>query len=123
MYCILPHAEPYREDDGRYVRTRFSCAGFVLEAYKLARIALLEPDGLPMVGMDVLRLAYPIQMRLLGSGRINADSLGLTGDGPWPVLLCGYLFHSLNRSANEIREQPYAPAAGDWLFTREGEES
>src|SRR5687767_736134 len=32
LYCIVPHATPFYEEDGRYVRMRFSCAGFVYEA-------------------------------------------------------------------------------------------
>lgn len=120
MYCIFPHAEECREDDGRYARTRFSCAGFALEAYKSAGIMLLYADALPAVSMDVLRSAYPEHIRRLESGRIAPDSLGLTGAGPWPVLLCGYLFHSLARSAGEIREQPYSPTIEDRFFTHEG---
>lgn len=118
MYCIYPHAVPHCEVDGRYVRTRFSCAGFVLEAYEFARITLLESDELPMVGRDVLKAGYPVQMQLLASGRLSAESLGLTGAGPWRVLLCGYLFNSLARSADEIREQPYLPMIEDRFFTR-----
>lgn len=123
MYCIFPHAEERCEDDGRYARTRFSCAGFALEAYKSAGITLLYADALPAVGMDVLRRAYPEHIRRLESGKIAPDSLGLTGTGPWPVLLCGYLFHSLARTADEIREQPYLPTVEDRFFTRDNEES
>lgn len=47
MYCIHPHVSPLHEDDGRYARTRFSCAGFVFEAYKKARIRLLDAIALP----------------------------------------------------------------------------
>jgi hypothetical protein len=116
MYCIRPHASPLYEDDGRYARTRFSCAGFVLEAYNKARIRLLDVNALPMVEMGVLALAYP-QTRLIGSGRISADALGLGGSGPWPVLLCGYLFHALKRDVDVIRHQPYAPSTADRYFT------
>ena len=108
MYCVHPHVSPLYEDDGRYARTRFSCAGFVLEAYNKARIKLLDLNGIPMVDMAVIALAYP-QTRLIESGRISADALGLEGDGPWPVLLCGYLFHALNRDPDAIRQSPYTP--------------
>ncbi len=122
MYCICPHAEPFCEEDGRYVRMRFSCAGFALEAYRFARIRLLALDALPALDIDVLRTAYPAHVRLMEDGRISAASLGLSGSGPWPVLLCGYLFHSLNRTADTIRESPYAPMAGDQFFMRETED-
>jgi hypothetical protein len=37
------------------------------------------------------------------------ESFGLEGDGGWPVLLCGYLFHALDREADVIRREPYTP--------------
>lgn len=115
MYCVLPHTSPIHEDDGRYTRTRFSCVGFVLEAYKSARITLLNLDELPLIDMTVIAAAYP-PTRLIERGQISADDLGLAGDGPWPVLLCGFLFHSLNRDANVIRQEPYAPTISDRHF-------
>jgi len=116
MYCVLPHASPLYENDGRYARTRFSCAGFVLEAYKRARIKLLELNALPMVDMAIIAKAYPQQSRLIERGMITAEDLGLGGDGPWPVLLCGYLFRALNREADFIRQEAYAPNTMDRYF-------
>jgi len=117
MYCIYPHASRLCEADGRYVRTRFSCAGFVFEAYKKARIALLKLDSLPEVGEDVIRSAYGTAMSLMESRGISLAILGLDGDsGAWPVLLCGYLIHALDRDANVIREQPYTPDIADRYF-------
>ncbi len=69
MYCVHPHASPYYEDDGRYARMRFSCAGFVMEAYKKARIELLASDDLPKVDIEVITVAYPEQVQLMESGR------------------------------------------------------
>ena len=115
MYCVLPHASPLQENDGRYARTRFSCAGFVLEAYKRARIKLLDLNGVPTVDMAIIAAAYP-QIRFIESGRISAEALGLGGNGPWPVLLCGYLFHALNREADVIRQEAYTPDIMDRDF-------
>lgn len=115
MYCVHPHVSPLFEDDGRYVRMRFSCAGFVLEAYKRARIQLLDVDGLPMADMAIIAAAYP-QTQFIESGRISAEALGLGGDGPWPVLLCGYLFQALNRQADVIRRAIYKPDIMDRYF-------
>lgn len=115
MYCVVPHTSPLYEDNGRYARTRFSCAGFVLETYKSARVKLLNLDGLPLVDMGVVAAAYP-QTRLIERGIINAEGLGLGGDGPWRVLLCGYLFHSLNREADAIRDEAYTPSITDRHF-------
>jgi hypothetical protein len=115
MYCVLPHVSALYENDGRYARTRFSCAGFVLEAYKTARIKLLDLNGIPKVEMAVIAAAYP-QTRFIESGRISAEALGLGGDGPWPVLLCGYLFHALSREADAIRQEAYTPDIMDRYF-------
>ncbi len=115
MYCVLPHASPLYEDDGRYARTRFSCAGFVLEAYKRARIRLLDLNAIPVVDMAIIAAAYP-QARLIYRGLISSEDLGLGGDGPWPVLLCGYLFHALSREADVIRQEMYAPDIMDRYF-------
>ncbi|NOY43662.1 MAG: hypothetical protein GXP26_17735 [Planctomycetes bacterium] len=116
MYCVRPHASPLREADGRYARTRFSCAGFVFEAYKRARIELLDPNALPMVDMADIKLAYPDYERLMENERISSEDLGLDGSGPWPVLLCGYLFHALDRDAEAIRNHPYTPIAANRFF-------
>jgi len=112
MYCVLPHAVPLEEEDGRYVRTRFSCVGFVYEAYRTAGIELLNIDRVPPVEYEVLKRAYPvIEMKY-----INRADFGLEGDGPWPVLLCGYLFHSLKRDSAQIRAEAYSPRAEDRFF-------
>jgi hypothetical protein len=116
MYCVYPHAEPFYENDGRYSRMRFSCAGFVLEAYKKARINLLDPNSLPLVDIAVIRLGYPTQVRLMDNRTVSREDLGLAGDGPWPVLLCGYLFHALNRDGDAIRRDPYVPNIADRRF-------
>ena len=86
---LRPHAKPFYEEDGRYARMRFSCAGFVLEAYKKARIKLLDPNALPTVDIAVIRLCYPLQIRLMDNGRVSRDDLGLAGDGPWPCSFAG----------------------------------
>ncbi len=116
LYCVCPHAEPIYEDDGRYARMRFSCAGFVFEAYKKARIQLLDLNVLPMVGMAVIRHGYAREVRLMTDGFVSPEDLGLPGDGPWPVLLCGYLFHALNRDGDAIRRERYAPSIADRHF-------
>lgn len=117
MYCVHPHASPLVEDDGRYVRMRFSCAGFVFEAYKRARIKLIDSNSLPMVDFSIIRLAYPLLARLMEKGRVSAEALGIGGSGPWPIFLCGYLFHSLNRDSEVIRREPYSPRIEDRYFT------
>lgn len=118
IYCIIPHASPFREIDGRYTRTRFSCAGFVFEAYKKARITLIDVNNMPSVDMAVIASAYPLQVRLIESGRVSREALGLEGEGPWRVLLCGYLLHSLDRRAADVRQQAYSPVSMDRVFPK-----
>ena len=117
MYIVYPHMKPfYEKNDERYARMRFSCAGFVFEAYKKARIRLVDPEVLPPVEMDTVQSCYPDLVRLVESGRVSPEDLGLEGPGPWPVLLCGYLFHALNRDAAAVRSEPYAPSIEDRCF-------
>ncbi len=116
MYIVRPHAKPFDEEDGRYARMRFSCAGFVLEAYRKARIRFLDSKALPSVEMDDIRLCYPLEIRLMEDGKVTPEDLGLEGDGPWPVLLCGYLFHALNRDAGTVRSEQYVPTIADRHF-------
>lgn len=115
IYCILPHAKLHEEVDERYPRTRFSCAGFVFEAYRRARIILVDVTDLPPVDLQTIQNAYPDMASFLERAEVR-DSLGLVGDGPWQVLLCGYLFHALNRNHSTIRNTPYTPVVADRVF-------
>jgi hypothetical protein len=117
VYCILPHAAPYDEKDRRYARTRFSCAGLVVEAYKRAGINLVEENRLPLINLDQIKRAYPDCAGLLEI-TVFREAMGLTGTGPWPVLLCGYLINSLSRSKETIRNQVFVATAGDEYFPR-----
>lgn len=114
-YCVLPHATPLKEADGRYTRVCFSCAGFVFEAYKYAGIRLLDVNQLPAVDLAMIQQAYPAFAQLLNHQELRA-SLGLQGSGPWPVMLCGYLFHALNRTPQQIRQASYVAQSGDEAF-------
>lgn len=116
MYSILPHAAPLVDQRGRIVRMRYSCAGFVIEAYRFARIQVLDDSSLPLVDFATICAAYPKQCELFNRGMINAAALGLSGNGPWPVLMCGYLFHALNRDADSIRRHPYLVQPHDLHF-------
>ena len=115
VYCILPHAKPLEEEDGRYVRTRFSCSGLVFEAYKRARILLLDDTRLPCVDIQLIQDAYPDYSAFLDRDRFRT-SMGLTGTGPWPVLLCGYLLAALNRDGDAIRKSPHVAQSDDAIF-------
>ena len=37
------------------------------------------------------------------------DTLGLLGDGPWPVVMPGYIMNAFKRRADEIRSESFSP--------------
>lgn len=118
---IRPHAEG--PDGVLRTRWRFSCVGFVLEAYRQAGVILAETDEakLPPIGLATLKAAYPALAARLDDP-VERGRYGLDGDGPWPVLLVGHVFRALDRSAAEIRRAPFAPRPGDEYFpARAGE--
>ena len=115
-YCIVPHAKELREEDGRYIRMRFSCSGFVFEAYLWAGIHLFDETKLPESSESALRQVYAREFDAADRGFVNLGSLGLNGSGPWPVMLCGYILHSLNRDPDIIRSEKYEPSEQDATF-------
>lgn len=93
---------------------QYSCAGFVLYAHLRVDVSLLmiDKERLPEVSRETLEAAYPDDFR-------SPDLLsrfGLQGNGPWPVVLAGYVLHALDRSSDEIRAEPYVAQSGDELF-------
>lgn len=117
QYVVAPHVCDEKADDGTTKYRKFSCAGFVIEAYREAAIDLLttEANDLPSVDLDTLLRQYPDKERELRSDLVRRKA-GLEGDAPWPVVLCGYVLNSLARSEPEIRSGPYRPEAGDEFF-------
>ncbi len=126
QYVISPHADEIRREDHTVVCRRFSCAGFVIEAYREARIDMLETghDDLPLVSLDTLKTQYPVFARHLDHVRLR-EQIGIPGDGPSPVVLAGYVVNALDRPETVIRSTPYRAIAGDEFFAprRRGESS
>jgi len=94
---------------------RFSCAGFVLDAHRQVEINLLLVDeealqALPEVDEQMLVLAYP------DANRRRLHRLGVPGNGPWRIILAGYVFHALDRTSQQIRDRPYQAKPGDERF-------
>lgn len=114
QYVIHPatvgpcEGKPYR---------RFNCAGFVVEAYRAADIRLVA-DNLPAIPLAMLKKAYPEFAEALDRAGTRT-ALGIVGNGPWPILLAGYVANALNRSPIEIRNGPYRPVDGDERFPSE----
>lgn len=118
QYTVCPHVKPWVAKDGTPLWHRFSCAGLVIEAYKEAEITLvdLSADRLPDVYPDTLDTAYPDLAPVMERHPGLRAELGLPGDGPWKAVLAGYVIHSLNRSAEEIRTTPYEARSRDMTF-------
>ena len=112
VYTIRPHyikaspEKPYR---------RFSCSGFVFEAYKFIGIVLVDLKKLPDVDLETLVRAYPEQERRLRRKKLR-ELFNLSGDGPWAVLLPGHIINSLNRPREEIMSKSYQAKPGDEYF-------
>ena len=115
LYCIYPHAEPFYEADDRYPRMRFSCAGFVFEAYREARIPLFDESQLPPIDLARIKKAYPRFAKYLDDLDFR-QKMGLKSGDQWPVMLCGYLLQATNRENAAIRQGEYSPREGDENF-------
>ncbi len=95
--------------DERGVRQyrRFSCASFVLCAYRegamVELLNLATSATLPEVGLEILEKAYGDQVR---HPRLR-ESIHLRGDAPWRVALAGYVVHAFNRPDARIRSSPH----------------
>lgn len=112
QYTVHPH---YLERRRPQSARRFSCVGYVQKAYEYADVDLVDISAIPLVDLRTILLAYPDSRTDLQNARLR-EFVGLEGDGPWPVLLPGYIFHAMNRSPNECRATPYKPRIGDEYF-------
>ena len=111
-YTIHPVA---RAPDADYPLWRFNCAGFVLKAYLEADIELVDQEHAPLVTLDFLKRAFPSSRDRLDDPEFR-KYMGIDVGDRWPVIMAGHVVNSLNRSAEEIRQTPYRPVAGDEFF-------
>lgn len=118
-YVAHPPAAPVRARDGTIRYTRFSCAGFVREAYRRVGIELIEePDTeFPRMSLEMLCNSYPDQAVALRNPRVRS-LIGLESmpAETLPILLPGHLINSLARHVSEIRSTPFSPRPGDECF-------
>ena len=122
QYVIHPPWQDHRDRNTGVVRyRRYSCAGFVLDAYEQIGIPLLETEeqSLPEVTSEAVEAAYPKPFENPGL----LPRFGLQGNGPWRVVLAGYVLHALDRSKADIREKPYPAQEGDEIFRKPPKES
>lgn len=105
-YIIRPHVIWKLSELGRRVYQRFSCAGFVFEAYKFAGVNTIDAHeaSLPLVDEGDLARFYPFltameswpERQRVKRGFLGRADLGLDTDGPWGILLPGYLFKAIS---------------------------
>jgi len=112
-YCIH---HPSQKPTAIFSLWRFSCVGFVLQAYRTARIEL-PGTPLPLRTLDELKQFYPTHAAKLDDPETRKQ-LGIDQGDSWPVALVGYVLHSLSRQPTEIRGTPHAPKSGDEYFPR-----
>lgn len=119
-YVVRPHSKPFCEADGTEVALRFSCVGFVIEAYREANIDLVitEENMLPGVPWEMLSLAFP-PLQCADWAKVNQEyDLGLDpAAAEWHVMLPGYAMNSLRRDHDAIRRSPYVPELKDARFS------
>src|SRR5262249_40642702 len=109
------------KENGKKILRRCSCASFVAHGYKEgAGIDLVVGEELlPPVRLTTIQQVWARQFAAVLSKakeERHRDSmagralraLGLSGKGPWPVLLPGYLFHALNQP-DHGEQAPYQP--------------
>ncbi len=103
-YVVMPAVEVDRLA-ARCVYRRFSCVGFVAEAYaEGAGVRLVDETSLPEIDRPALEDVW---------GRQTARGMefaGLAGTGPWRVLLPGYLLRAVTLSRSALPYRPKTPA-------------
>jgi len=113
QYAIHQESEDISPDD---TLPRFSCATYVTGAYEQAAIELID-RLIPMKTLADLKQIYtdPQQLAALDDPA-QRILLGIGAGSQWPILMVGYLLHSLARTPAQIRSAPYRPSVGDEYF-------
>lgn len=114
-YCVLPSIiPPIGYGPVSDTPRKFSCSGLVQFCYTIALTpehvaadgkwrCLVEESSIPPASLDSLASIF-------GPGVHRAASrFGLSGNGPWPVLLPEHVVSAFDRPDHEIRERPYSP--------------
>jgi hypothetical protein len=97
---------------GRLKNLWLSCAGFVIYLYEKSKVVkkLLVPYSkqfFPTVDLDTIHAAgFRLPSKIM-------SHIGLSGDGPWPVVMPGYVVNAFNRKDEDIRNIPYFPREED----------
>lgn len=116
QFVVHPHVKPWLAKDGTVQWLRFSCVGLVIMSYEEANIKLVDEESLEPVDANRLDAAYPDLAPIRELSSRLREHLGIPGEGPWPVMLPGYVLHALDRDAEAIRQLPHKPAATQSVF-------
>ncbi len=115
QYVIHQGADEVSPDD---TLPRFSCATYVTHAYEQAAIQLID-SLIPMKTLEDLKQIYTDPMLLAAlDNPAKRVRIGIGSGTSWPIIMVGYLLHSLSRSPAEVRATPYRPRDGDEFFPR-----
>lgn len=109
QYIVAPHVRWHTAENGMPLYRRFSCVGYVIECYRSVQINLIDdslPGNLPEVSLDIIIEAYGQD----ATDEERRTTIGIPGPGPWRIILAGYVFHSLNRPSEAIRQTPHLPS-------------
>ena len=110
QYIVDPPMKWVEAENKTRLYRRFSCAGFVLECYRSVDIDLIrvaDAERLPEVDLETVARAYGDSVRR----ETLRSRLGIPGDGPWRIVLAGYIMHALNRTDHLIRQIPHVPSS------------
>ena len=121
QYRIQP---PYSRPRKGCSQIRYSCVGFVLLAYKSARIELVS-SACPLRTVEDLKSLYPPIFHAALDDETQRIGMGLDRGNRWPVMLVGYVLHALNRTSDQIigkNATQYQPQEGDEFFPRQPSE-
>lgn len=115
QYAIHQDIDEISPDD---TLPRFSCATYVTDAYEQAAIQLND-NLIPMKTIDDLKRTYtdPVLLAALDDPERRVQ-IGIGSGKNWPIIMVGYLLHSLSRSRADIRNTPYRAGNGDEYFPR-----
>ena len=107
QYIVKPHMDWERaKETNRPIYRKFSCAGFVVECYASVGLNLisLPEDTYLEVDLQTLIRAYPEAAR-----ESMRERYGIAGNGPWRILMPGYVFHAMDREPGVVRVVAYDP--------------
>jgi len=107
-YTIKDRETVRDPSDGSIKFTKFSCAGFVFWCYDACSIVLLDRAHMPPLDVAAAAAAFNLALEAIPA---LAQRERLPPEGPWHLMLPGYLFRALARQT-DVRT-PYIPTQAD----------